>query len=265
MQRRWAAICLAFFLVVAAGAYSVMAVAEEPGIDIEGETFWEGESTEVGGTTYTIASIDDGEGTIEYEEVVEDETTFEADSTVEYQERDYTVVIPDEDPAAFELVEQFDVEAILADDPDVENETIVREDENEYVVYRDGTTELLEDYLPEPDRQTFTIGSTLEHENVTKTVDSIAPEAATLTFEEERTQTISLDEGRIIELGGTDHVVTFVDEDTVMLSTDIAGYETAEENQEYFHERMTGLLYVVIFSLGATVILGATAFLPRRG
>lgn len=266
MQRRWAAISLAFFLVMAAGAYSVMAVADEPGIDVEGETFWQEESVELGGTEYTFATIDDGEATIEYEETVESETVFENGSTVAYADGEYAVVIESGDePTSFDLVETFDVEALLADDPDVENETIIREDEREYVVYHDGSTEALDEYLPEPDRQTFAEGSTLEHENVTKTVDSVTPDAVTLHFDEVVAQTMTVDEGDVVTLAGTDYVSTFVDENTVMLSPDVEGYETAVDNQEYFDMRLSGLMYVVLFSLGAAFILTAAAFLPRRG
>lgn len=266
MQRRWAAISLAFFLVMAAGAYSVMVVADEPGLDVEGETFWQEESVELGGTEYTFATIDDGEATIEYEETVESETVFENGSTVAYEDGEYSVVIESgEEPSSFDLVETFDVEAMLADDPDVENETITREDEQEYVVYRNGTTERLDEYLPEPDRQTRAEGSTLEHENVTKTVDSITSDAATLHYDEVVSQSMSVEEGDVVTFAGEDYVITFVDADTVMLSPDVEGYETAVDNQEYFDMRLSGLMYVVLFSLGAVFLLTVSAFLPRRG
>ena len=267
MQRRWAAIYLAFFLVMAVSAYSVLAVAEEPGVTIDGETCSEGDTVEIDGVTYTFSEVADRDGSIESEGVSEQQTVFENGSSVEYRDGEYAVEIESgEEPDAFELIEQFDVESILENDDAVENETITREDGNEYVVYReDGSTQLLSEYLPEPDREQFSVGSSIEHDNATKTVESVTSDEVTLVWEAEDTQTIDINEGKIVELGGTEYVMTFVDDNTVMLSTDVDGYDAMTENRNYFEQRLSGLVYVIIFSLGAGFLVGALAFLPRRG
>jgi hypothetical protein len=68
MQRRVAAIYFALFLVLGAGAYSVIAVAQQPTIDVEGEPLAAGDSVTVNGEQFTVASISeenasDGGGT----------------------------------------------------------------------------------------------------------------------------------------------------------------------------------------------------------
>ncbi|MES3517173.1 MAG: hypothetical protein PPP58_05865 [Natronomonas sp.] len=265
MQRRWAVIYLVFFLVMAASAYSVMALAEEPAIDIEGDTFEDGDMVEVDGTVHEF-SVGDGSGEIQFNETTTQTQEFENGTDIEYRDGTYRVLIDGEEPESFTLEEQFDVEAILGDDDAVENQTVTREDGTESVVYReDGSTEPLADYLPDPNREEFSVGDSFEHDGEAKTVTGITAEAVATEWEGETTESIRLQEGDVITLGETEYVVTFLDDDTVLLSTDIEGYDTAIENQEYFDERISGLLYVVIFSLGSGLLVGALAFLPRRG
>lgn len=265
MQRRWAAIYLAFFLVMAASAYSVMAVAEEPAMDIEGDTYQAGDTFEVDGTTYTVAEIADGEGTVEYNTTQTQQTTFANNSVVTYRGGEYNVTIESgEEPDSFTLTEEFDVEAILRNDSQVDNQTYEREDGSEFVRYKNGTTQPLEEYLPEPNQERFAVGDTIEHENTTKTVDSVSSSEAVLTWETTTTSSISFEEGGVVEIGGTEYVATFPDNETVLLSTDVEGYNQVVEDQEYFQERISGVRYVMIFSLAAAFILAATAFMPRR-
>lgn len=57
MQRRAAAAYLVFFLVIGAIAFSVMVVAEEPGIAIEGDTYGVGDTVVVEDREYTVAEL----------------------------------------------------------------------------------------------------------------------------------------------------------------------------------------------------------------
>jgi hypothetical protein len=63
MQRRAAAIYVIFFVVVAIGAYSVIAVAEEPQVSVEGQTFSGSTNTSIGNETYTI-NVSSGSGEV---------------------------------------------------------------------------------------------------------------------------------------------------------------------------------------------------------
>ncbi|WP_336136618.1 hypothetical protein [Natronomonas amylolytica] len=265
MQRRWAAIYLAFFLVMAASAYSVMAVAEEPAIDIEGDTYQQGDTLEANGTTYTATEVGGSEATFEYDTTQQQQTTFANNSVVEYGGDEYNVTIESAgEPDSFTLTEELDVESILQNDSRVDNQTYEREDGTEFVRYEDGTTQPLDEYLPEPDREQFSTGDSIDHANITKTVDSVSSSEAVLTWEETTTESIGAEEGENATVGGTQYVATFPENGTVMLSTDIEGYQQTVDDREYFHQRLSGLNYVIIFSLAAGFILAAAAFMPRR-
>lgn len=61
MQRRAAAIYAVFFLVVAAGAFTALTVAEEPTVQLDsGQTYTANQSFEVGDRTYVVGNISGG-------------------------------------------------------------------------------------------------------------------------------------------------------------------------------------------------------------
>jgi hypothetical protein len=265
MQRRWAAICLAFFLVTAAGAYGVSAVAEEPDLELSGDTYQQDDTLQTNGTTYTVA-VSGGSGSLVYNETVSNEESFANNSAIEYAEGSYNVTIESaDDPSGFALVEEFDVESILVNDSAVENQTYTADDGTQFVRYRNGTTQAVDAYLPEPNRETFSEGDSLQHAGESKTVDNVTASSVTVTWETEEEQTVSLAHGENATVGGTQYVATFPADDTVKLSEDVAGYQEYADNQQYFQQRLSGLNYVVIFSLVSAFLLTAIAFLPRRG
>ncbi len=243
-----------------------MVIADEPGIDIAGETVQAGDTFDIDGVTYNVSELEGGSGTIEYQEVVEQEETWENESTIEWRNGEYQVIIESgDDPTSVTIEEVFDVEAILANDSQVDNQTYERDDGTEFVRYTNGTTQPLEAYLPDSDPVTAGEGDRIEHDNSTKTIANISAEAVTLGWEEEVTQSVNIDEGDTFELGDQEYVATFPDAETAVISTDIDGYDESVENQTYFEERLSGLLYVIVFSLGSAFLIAAMAFLPHRG
>jgi len=64
MQRRVAAIYVVFFLVMGASAYSVIALAEEPAVDLEGDSLGQGDAFTVNDREYVVAELNasGGEG-----------------------------------------------------------------------------------------------------------------------------------------------------------------------------------------------------------
>ena len=265
MQRRWAAVCLAFFLVTAGGAYGTMAVAEEPTLRMEGDTYQENDTFDRNGTTYTVR-VSEGSGELVHNETVSNEETRDNGSVVEYEGGEYNVTIePGADPSRFALVEEFDVEAILANDSEVENRTYTAEDGTEFVRYRDGSTEPLEEYLPEPDSATFSEGDAVQHANVSKNVENVTNESVSLAWEAEEQQSQTLGHGTNVTIDNQTYVATFPSPDTVRLSSDVQEYQRQAGNQEYFQQRLSGLMYVIIFSLVSAFVLVTTAFMPRRG
>lgn len=264
MQRRWAAVCIAFFLVMGASAYSVMALAEAPTPDVEGDTYGDGDTFQEGGTTYTVTA-EEGAGTLTYDETVENEQSFENNTEVEYANATYNVSIEaGNDSTSFTLLQEFDIETVLENDPEVENSTFTRDDGTEVVVYRNGTTQPLEEYV-DRDRETFDEGDTIQHDNQSKTVANVTSERALLQWESVETQEVALEEGGTFTLDDEEHVATFPDNDTVVISENVEAYDEYENSVDYYEERKSGLLYVIIFSGGSSFILAALAFLPHRG
>jgi hypothetical protein len=69
MQRRAAAAYVAILVVIAAGTFAASATASEPAISIDADhELTKGQSVSLGGTTYTVASLDAkaGSATIEW-------------------------------------------------------------------------------------------------------------------------------------------------------------------------------------------------------
>ena len=104
----------------------------------------------------------------------------------------------------------------------------------------------------------------MTHDNETKTVANVTSEEVVLTWETETEQSVALEEGETFTVDDTEYIATFPDNETVVLSTDLEGYDSYEQSVEYHQERTSGLLYVVIFSLGSSFLLAALAFLPHR-
>lgn len=265
MQRRWAAICLAFFLVTAAGAYGVGVVAEEPELELEGDTYQQNDTFATNGTTYTV-TISGGSGALVYNETVSNEETFANNSAIPYANGSYNVSIEAAaDPSSFALVEEFAVESILANDSAVENQTYTAGDGTQFVRYANGTTQPVDEYLPDPNRETFSEGDTIQQAGNAKNVANVTNESVVVTWESEEEQSLALAPGENVTVDDTQYVATFPSSDTVKLSEDVAGYQAYADNVQYFQQRLSGLYYVTIFSLGAAFLLAALAFLPRRG
>ena len=250
---------------MAGGAYGSMALAEEPELEMEGDTFQDNDTFDQNGTTYTV-QVSEGSGELVYNETITNEDSWASGDVVEFEDGEYNVTIEDaEEPTRFALIEEFDVEAILQNDSEVDNQTYESEDGTEFVRYRDGSTEPLEEYLPEPDQAVFSEGDAVEHEGESKTVDNVTQEEVALVWESEEEQSETLAHGENVTIDNQTYVATFPSADTVRLSADVQEYQRQAANQEYFQERLSGLNYVIIFSLLSAFVLATTAFMPRRG
>lgn len=115
MQRRAAAAYLALFLVVCAGAYAVIGVAEKPAVELDSEPYTEGDQLTVDQRVYDVTGVSGGTGelqwtdsdaietntlenntnvswqTVTWAEREVDETTLDAGSTLEYNGSFYRV------------------------------------------------------------------------------------------------------------------------------------------------------------------------------
>lgn len=268
MQRRAAAVSAVVLLLIAAGAYAVIGSAAEPEIDLEAdETISDNETREFGGQTYNFSV--DGEAqqaAVEYtnESYVWTES-LENNSTTEFQGDDYRVLVPAvEEPSEFTFREVFNVSAILADDPAIENETITRADDQRYVVYvENGTTRPLDEYLPDPRSVTYAEGDTFDYRNNSTTVANVSNESVTLQWTAPRTTQTDVSEGANITLAGSVYVAHFPGGNQLALGS-YNEYVDQQQRVSYFHERISGLWGVVIVCSLAAVVLLMMAYLPSR-
>lgn len=278
MQRRAAAVYFALFLVLGGGAYGYMQVGmSQPTVDLDAESLSEGDELVVDGRTYTVTSVsaETEEGSTSYggeltwyNESNVATATLDNGSTVAFRDGTYAVSI-DNETDSFALVEQFNVSARLANDPDVEDETLTRGD-REYVRYRDGTTRLLEEYLPDRDTATYRVGDEYVYpeENATTTVSDVSPSAATLSWNQPTNQTVEFAEGENITLNGQPYFAHFPSDESVqVLPRDdyYASYTSELSDIDYYQTRVNGMWGIVIISLLAGIVLLATAYLPHRG
>ncbi len=86
MQRRAAAVYFVLFVVVSAGAYAYVGMADRPQVDLAGESYTEGNTFTAGDRTYTVSSIGDGSGELTWTDPDATETTtLESNSTISWR------------------------------------------------------------------------------------------------------------------------------------------------------------------------------------
>ncbi|WP_135805974.1 hypothetical protein [Halorussus marinus] len=268
MQRRSATVYAVLFLVVAAGAYSLIGTAQQPDISVEGDTYTEDQTLTVGDRQYTVASIGDGEGTLAWtNESARYTATWENNTTTQLDNTTYRVLIPNEsDPGEVTLRQQFNLS---------ENTSTVTQDETRYVIVGEGDNRTLvpvdeykRDQFGEPDTRTFAEGESLQYEGNETTVSNITADVATLAWTGTRTNEVGLAEGRNVTLGPTGDTQSFVphfpEEGELLLSTQTAEYQQQLDAQADFDERIAGLWGVVILSGLTVAFLVMFAFLPNK-
>lgn len=289
MQRRWAAIYAAFFVVTAAGAYSVIAVTDQPDIQIDGPTYGNNTNFSVGGQEYQVTNLGvsegggdeggghggggDGGGPSFTGELVwtNDSWQFQAElennTTVDYRDDQYRVFLANEsDPNQFTLNQEFNVSQRLGNDSAVYNETVTVEG-TEHVVYRaNNSTRPLDQYLPAPQSETVSEGDQFQYQGNQTTVDNVTTEAVVLTWTGSKTNSESLEEGKNVTLAdGNLYVVHFKSAQEVQISPNVGDYQAELRQQDTFHERMNGFWMVVYISSLAAILIVGLAYLPVRG
>jgi hypothetical protein len=289
MQRRAAAIYAAFFIIVAAGSYAVIGVAQQPDVTVENPDYSlaAGDQVSFDGQTYTVGQIKSG--TNEGDSLRSTElswvnrsarytATFENNSTVSSQavqwqgqraparNESYRVLVENaSDPSTFTFRQEFNVSRRLAEDSAVEDQTITRSDGQRYVVYEEnGSTRPLSAYLPEPETREFSEGDTLRYQNNSTTVSNVSAGSVVVEWTGTRNNSLSLEEGGRTTFGGTQYVAHFPDNSTFALTSDLEAYDAETEAVATYHERINGFWGVSIISALAAMLLLAVAYLPSR-
>lgn len=276
MQRRAAAVSAAIFLLLAVGAYGVLGMSAQPPIETDTTAeLQNGDSVELGGTTYNVTSITDragGEVTFQwynasarYTETLTNNstTTFDGDAAqTSWDDTNMTyrvLVERGEEPTSVTLREVQEV----SEPTFKRNGTVfVVVDEDD-----DGTDEVIprDEYLPAPRTATFDLGDELDYAGNTTSISSITSDEIVLSWSAPQNPTKSVSDGNTITLGGEEYIAYFPDgTNEVVLTQDEEGYESSLDRQDYWSERMRGLWGVVVLGLVGGLSLIGMAYLPSR-
>lgn len=265
MQRRAVAVSVAFFLVIAAGAYALIGAAQQPTVSIDDANVDHrltstGQTFTVDGVEYNVTKLGDGSATAAWTNTSATfSATLENNSTVAYRDGNYTVLIPNEsDPGEFTLREQQSVDRPTTTQNGTTYVIVEGEGGNRTLVPRS-------EYLPDPREYTFREGDQFDYQNNTTSVARIRPSGVTLQWSGERTNTVKFEEGANVTLGNDrTFVAHFPRSGTVELTSNYEDYRSDVERIAYFHERVNGLWAVTIISGLAAVLLIGMAYMPSR-
>ena len=263
MQRRAAAVYAALFVVVAAGAYGMVGVAQEPVVSLDDPDYSlsSGDDLSIDGRTYT-ATVADGSGELVWvEESVRVTESWDNGSTITFRGAEFTVLV---DPAA-RAVDLVEVQSLPDDVTTVEDNgtTFV-------VVQRDGErvlvsqSEYLLDRFGLPRTHRFTTGDSLEYEDRTVTLASVSDAAATIEWTADRENTVAVEDGANVTLNGRDFVAHFPDANTLELESDYGAYAREVRAVETYTDRVNGLWAVSLLSALTAVMLVGMAYMPSR-
>jgi len=285
MQRRAAAIYVAFFIVLGAASYSVIATATAPTIGFENpdHRLSEGDQFSVEDRQYTVSAIsaemEDGGGhgggasvtrsgqvtwtndTARYTQ------TWDHNSTVTYQDETYRVLVEDaDDPTAFQLVEEVNRTGILQEDPSVENETVTVNG-TEYVVSQEGDDRSLtpaSQYFPSPESTEYAEDDGLQYQGNATTVADVTSDGATLAWTAPQTNTVDVGNEGNVTLNGQQYFAYFPDNSTLVLESDYGVYQEQTEEIDTYHQHVNGLWGVSIVSFVTAIMLLGMAYMPSR-
>ena len=288
MQRRAAAIYFVFFLVVGAGAYAYIGVAEQthqPQFELNGTTMGSESAGAIGGTQYDLSEITHTEGSHGSGGALVSELSWTNESyrytgaisnnsTTTVENDSYRVIVPNESGVSqFTLQAEQNVTAILSDDPAVED-SVATQNGTRYAVYRDNDTlRPLSEYLPEPETVQFAEGDTIPYESDDGTVDATVYNVTTSEVQVEwiapQDNTVELSEGQNVTLADGQQYFTHYGhgEDSVQLvpAQQYGQYVATNDQQHSFQQRLNGLWMIVIVSGTAAVMILSSAYLPIRG
>lgn len=284
MQRRAVAVFVAFFLVVGSLSLALVVTAESPHLDAEGRELRAGDSFTVGEQEYTVTSVDvsesegggghGGGGGTTYETVFEwtvqgsdYSQSWENNSTVEFDNQTWRVLTGDgDDPTTFTLEQQLDKQAILAEDPDASNETVMYEGEEHVVITENGSERLVpaDEYFPEPETREYSEGDTFDYNGNETSVDTVSQSAAELSWTAPRTMSTSAGQRANVTFSEQTFFVDFQDESTILLSSDFASLNEYNEAADTQQTHENGLWGVTILSGISAIFLLGMAYMPSR-
>lgn len=284
MQRRTVAVYAAFFLLVGVASYGLIATADTPEVQFEDPDFSlvEGDEFEVDGQVYTVTDLtrteeedDLGDVQVTYDATIEwtvadaeQQAVWENGTVIERADGEYEVLV-DVDAGEFTLQEVLDREAILADDPAADNETVERDGEEYVAIEADDDVEFVpaDEYFPAPQELQFGVGDAVESSGHTATVDAVDADGVTVSWTADETRSTSVSQGAEETFGDTQFIAHFTGEDAdlrLTLTSDIETYEAQLEEIDQYEQHVLGLWYVTIVAFLMVISMVALAYLPSR-
>lgn len=284
MQRRAAAVYAAFFVIVGAASYGMIATADSPEVTLDNAEYElsQGDEFTVGGQSYTVSSIDASlqggghggsaslvrSGEVRWtNDSARYTQTWENGSTVTYDGEEWAVGVPNASGRTeVRLVESIDRAAILRNDTAADNETITRDGEEFVVVTEGGTSRLVpaDDYFPEPAVRTFAEGDTVPLDGNQTTLATVDADGGTLEWFAPRTMTASVGDASNVTLSGETYFAMYPDNSTLLLAPNADDYREAQGQIDAFNRHKNGLWGITAVALGTAIMLIGLAYMPSR-
>jgi hypothetical protein len=275
MQRRAAAAYVAFFLVIAAGSYGVIATTENPEAYVTEEeaeyTLVAGESIEVGERTYSVSEVkaEEAGGGVEYsatltrinESAVQTES-WARNTTVTYDNSTYRVLIANvSDPSEVQLRPEppDDVNPRWYGDRQYVDFDL---DDDGFVEQNVSVVRYLE---TEENRSNVTFSESLTVNGTERSVTSLTNASVTFEWVEPEEEEVSFGQAELVELNGQQYLAYFENGETVYLdANDSTAYYQRQADHDAMRLRLNGFWAVTIVSVVSGAGLIGLAFLPRR-
>lgn len=295
MVRRDAALYVAFLLLVAAGSYSALGLAEMPAATMEDpdHSLSAGAHFSVDGRVYNVTDVtaevnSDGVLVRSAEAAWTNQSgaytrSWANDSTLTVGNVTYRVFVPNEtDPSS----------ATLREIQNVSLPTVTQNGTEYVVVAANGSKSLVPaaEYkrrqFGEPTVRRLSEGDGFRYANNSTTVGNVTRGSLPMRWTASRTNTVEFGSTTAIEttlvrgglprnvvftaggsnvtLNGRTYTVHYPDNETLQLSTDARGYRTQLREIRHRTERFAGLWATVILSSLAAILLIGAAFLPAK-
>jgi hypothetical protein len=286
MQRRAAAIYVAFFIVLGAASYSVIATATAPTVEFDNpdHRLAQGDDFGVQDRQYTVTTISaelsggggghggaasvTRSGQLSWTNDSSRYTaTWEHNSTITYEGTDYLVLVEDaDDPTTVTLQESINRAARLQNDSTV-NDQLVTVNGTDYVVRERGDNRTLipaSEYFPAPATTQYAEGDGLQYQGNASTVADVSSSGATLAWTAPRTNTVEVGNEANVTLNGQRYFAYFPDNSTLVLESDYGVYEQQTAEIDTYHDHVDGLWGVSIVSFATAILLLGMAYMPSR-
>jgi hypothetical protein len=286
MQRRAAAIYVAFFIVLGAASYSVIATATAPTVEFDNpdHRLAQGDDFGVQDRQYTVTTISaelsggggghggaasvTRSGQLSWTNDSSRYTaTWEHNSTITYEGTDYLVLVEDaDDPTTVTLQESINRAARLQNDSTV-NDQLVTVNGTDYVVRERGDNRTLipaSEYFPAPATTQYAEGDGLQYQGNASTVADVSSSGATLAWTAPRTNTVEVSNEANVTLNGQRYFAYFPDNSTLVLESDYGVYEQQTAEIDTYHDHVDGLWGVSIVSFATAILLLGMAYMPSR-